>query len=63
MLPADGADLIARAEGWPAGLYLAALAYASDGKALDSLGGSDRFVGDYFDAEYLDELDAEASTF
>jgi LuxR family transcriptional regulator, maltose regulon positive regulatory protein len=57
--PADGADLIARAEGWPAGLYLAALAYASDGKALDSFGGSDRFVGDYFDAEYLDELDAE----
>ena len=59
VLPADGADLITRAEGWPAGLYLAGLAYAGDGQALGSFGGSDRFVGDYFDAECLDELDAE----
>ena len=58
VLPADGAGLITRAEGWPAGLYLAALAYASDGGAWSSFGGSDRFVSDYFDAEYLDELDA-----
>ena len=59
LMPADGADLITRAEGWPAGLYLAGLAHASEGTALDSFGGSDPFVGDYFDAEYLDELDDE----
>ena len=56
---AGGDDLIVRAEGWPGGLYLARLAYASDGQALGAFGGSDRFVSDYFDAEYLNELDAE----
>jgi LuxR family transcriptional regulator, maltose regulon positive regulatory protein len=56
---AGAADLIDRAEGWPAGLYLAALANAGDGVALSRFDGSDRFVVDYFEAEYLDELDAE----
>lgn len=55
---AEAADLIDRAEGWPAGLYLAALAHAGDGIPLSLFDGSDRFVVDYFEAEYLDELDA-----
>jgi LuxR family maltose regulon positive regulatory protein len=60
---ADAGDLTDRAEGWPAGIFLAALAHAGDGQALASFDGSDRFVSDWFDAEYLDELDADDRDF
>jgi LuxR family maltose regulon positive regulatory protein len=53
----------ARAEGWPAGLYLAALASADGDPSLASFDGSDRFVSDYFDAEYLSKLDDDDRTF
>ena len=60
--PDEAADLNARAEGWPAGLFLAALA-GSDGDApLGSFDGSDRFVSDYFEAEYLSKLDDDDRT-
>jgi LuxR family maltose regulon positive regulatory protein len=48
---AQAAALNERAEGWPAGLYLAALALESGGSSVESFGGDDRFVTDYFRAE------------
>ncbi len=43
-----------RAEGWVAGLYLAALfAVAAGPEALRSFGGDDRFIADYLRAEHL----------
>jgi LuxR family transcriptional regulator, maltose regulon positive regulatory protein len=45
-----------RAEGWPAGLYLAAL-YLREGGSPDgaaaSFGGDDRFVSEYMESEFL----------
>jgi LuxR family transcriptional regulator, maltose regulon positive regulatory protein len=46
-----------RAEGWVAGLYLAALYAAAAGpEELSSFHGDDRFVADYFRAEHLSRL-------
>jgi LuxR family maltose regulon positive regulatory protein len=45
-----------RTEGWPAGLYLAALAIREGGSlpgAADAFGGDDRFVSDYLESEFL----------
>ena len=52
----DLAALHQRTEGWPAGLYLAAL-YLREGGSPDgaagSLGGGDRFVSQYIESEFL----------
>ncbi len=74
MLVAAGADpanhdidmLIDRTEGWPAGLYLAAVATTngnpeSDPKSL--LRGDNRHVSDYLHAEVLDRLSPEDASF
>ena len=48
-------DLIDRTEGWPAGLYLAALAINA-GSPVEStfrFTGDDRFIGDYLRSEFL----------
>lgn len=48
--------LIERTEGWPAGLYLAALALAAQhdvDDALERLFGDDRFIADYLRDEFL----------
>ena len=42
-----------RAEGWAAGLYLAALSLEAGDSSLASFGGDDRFVTDYLRAEEL----------
>src|SRR5499427_5365360 len=50
------AELHRRAEGWPAGLYLAALYLregGSPGRAAASFGGDDRFVSEYVESEFL----------
>jgi LuxR family maltose regulon positive regulatory protein len=50
------AELHERTEGWPAGLYLAALYLREGGPvagAAVSFGGSDRLVSDYMEAEFL----------
>ena len=47
---ADLAALVERTEGWPTGVYLAALAA---GGRTPAAGGDDRFVADYFDFEHL----------
>jgi LuxR family maltose regulon positive regulatory protein len=53
----DELELIAeRTEGWPAGLYLAALALRSQGSlaaAIDAFSGDDAIVADYFRNEVL----------
>jgi LuxR family transcriptional regulator, maltose regulon positive regulatory protein len=51
----DVAELHRRTEGWPAGLYLAAL-YLREGGPLAgaaSFGGDDRLVSEYVEAEFL----------
>jgi LuxR family transcriptional regulator, maltose regulon positive regulatory protein len=52
----DVAELHHRTEGWPAGLYLAAL-YLREGGSLAgaaaSFGGDDRLVSEYVEAEFL----------
>ena len=61
LLVAAGADvtkaeaeaLNERAEGWAAGLYLAALSLDGGSSSLASFGGDDRFVTDYLRAEEL----------
>ena len=59
------AALLARAEGWPAGLFLAARALTEAGGDVDAalLHGDDRFLAEYFRAELLDLLPAERRAF
>jgi LuxR family maltose regulon positive regulatory protein len=65
LLTAAGADvtkaqaeaLNERAEGWAAGLYLAALALNGGGTSVGSFGGDDRFVTDYLRAEELHRVE------
>src|SRR6266496_3088794 len=58
-------DLLQRTEGWPAGLYIAALAMKSGtrhSQAGFTLTGDDVFMGDYLRSELLDRVStAEAS--
>src|ERR1035441_5573218 len=52
----DAAELHRRTEGWPAGLYLAALYLREGGSfagAAFSFGGDDRLVSDYMESEFL----------
>jgi LuxR family transcriptional regulator, maltose regulon positive regulatory protein len=56
---AEVAELHRRTEGWPVGLYLAALAIRagrSPQSAAVSFGGDDRLVADYVEAEFLARL-------
>ena len=56
---ADVAELLQRTEGWPAGLYLAAL-YLREGGPLAtaavSFGGDDRLVSEYLESEFLSRI-------
>jgi LuxR family transcriptional regulator, maltose regulon positive regulatory protein len=52
----DLTELHRRTEGWPVGLYLAALAIREGGSvsgAAASFGGDDRFVSEYVESEFL----------
>jgi LuxR family transcriptional regulator, maltose regulon positive regulatory protein len=56
---ADVEVLVRRTEGWPAGLYLAALSLREQpdrGRALAAFAGDDRLVADYLRDELLAEL-------
>jgi LuxR family maltose regulon positive regulatory protein len=57
------AALTERLEGWPAGLYLAALAHQVEEQDLGSFGGADRYVHDYFREECLAGLDEKDARF
>jgi LuxR family transcriptional regulator, maltose regulon positive regulatory protein len=59
-------ELVARTEGWPVGLYLAALAHrAGDGRrhAWAGFTGDDRFMADYLWSELLGHLPPERVAF
>ena len=56
---ADVAELVRRTEGWPVGLYLAALAIQAGGSSTEigtTFTGDDRFMGDYLRSEFLDRV-------
>ena len=55
----DMGDLLQETEGWPAGLYLAALAMKAGSPRAEagfSFTGDDRYVGDYLRSEFLDRV-------
>jgi LuxR family transcriptional regulator, maltose regulon positive regulatory protein len=60
------AELHQRTEGWPAGLYLAAL-YLKEGGVLGragvSFGGDDRLVSEYLEAEFLARISRRQRVF
>ncbi len=58
------AELYERTEGWPAGLYLAAL-YLREGGSLASaaFGGDDPFVSDYLESEFLSRISRRQRAF
>ena len=60
------AALTERTEGWPAGLYLAALSFRAGGvgkDAIASFGGDDRFVAEYLRSELLSRLSEDEVRF
>ncbi len=62
----DVAELHRRTEGWPAGLYLAALGLKEGGpvaSAADSFGGDDRLVSEYMQSEFLARLSSRERVF
>jgi LuxR family transcriptional regulator, maltose regulon positive regulatory protein len=63
---ASVAKLHGRTEGWPAGLYLAAL-YLREGGSLASaaasFSGEDRFVSEYIESEFLARISRRQRTF
>ncbi len=62
----DVAELHQRTEGWPAGLYLAAL-YLREGGAVASaavsFGGADRLVSEYMESEFLARISSRQRVF
>jgi LuxR family maltose regulon positive regulatory protein len=59
-------ELLQRTEGWPAGLYLAALAMRAGlgpGEVGSAFTGDDRFMGDYLRAELLSHVSAADASF
>ncbi len=62
----DVAELHKRTEGWPAGLYLAALYLREGGpfaSAVVSFGGDDWLVSDYMESEFLSRISARQRVF
>ena len=62
----DVAELHRQAEGWPAGLYLAALRLREGGPvatAADAFGGDDRLVSEYIQSEVLARISTRQRVF
>ena len=62
----DVAELHRRTEGWPAGLYLAALSLREDGSlpgTAASFGGDDQFVSEYVESEFLTRISSSQRAF
>ncbi len=63
---ADLDELVRRTEGWPAGLYLAALALNEGGSTSGAgagVTGDDRYIGDYLRSEILERVSAAEASF
>jgi LuxR family maltose regulon positive regulatory protein len=59
-------DLLQRTEGWPTGLYIAALAIKSGTRQSDvgfTFTGDDMYMGDYLRSELLDRMSAAEASF
>jgi LuxR family transcriptional regulator, maltose regulon positive regulatory protein len=59
-------ELYRRTEGWPVGLYLAALYLREGGSVEDAAGsfsGSDRFVSEYMESEVLERISGQQRVF
>ncbi|MDA0167381.1 LuxR C-terminal-related transcriptional regulator [Solirubrobacter ginsenosidimutans] len=56
-------ELTKRTEGWPAGLYLAALSLQAGGCGVSTFTGEDRFVAEYLRLELLSRLTDEEVRF
>ncbi len=66
LAPDELSELTARTEGWPAGLYLAALSMRAGGMGeagIEGFAGDDRFVSEYFRSELLSRLPAAEARF
>jgi LuxR family transcriptional regulator, maltose regulon positive regulatory protein len=62
----DLTELHRRTEGWPAGLYLAALYLREGGPLADAgvlFGGDDRLVSEYMESEFLARISRQQRTF
>ena len=62
----DAAELYRRTEGWPAGLYLAALYLRGGGSlpsAAVSFSGDDRLVSEYVESEFLSRISRQQREF
>lgn len=62
----DLADLVARTEGWPAGVYLAALSlrgHPSPHEFIGQFSGDNRFIGDFLAEEVLSRQPPEVQQF
>ena len=62
----DVAELHQRTEGWPAGLYLAALSLREGGSlpgTAASFGGDDQFVSEYVESEFLTRISSSQRAF
>jgi LuxR family transcriptional regulator, maltose regulon positive regulatory protein len=63
LTPTEAAELNKRAEGWAAGLYLAALSISGGNSSAASFRGDDRFVTDYLRAEELSRAGPDETEF
>jgi LuxR family maltose regulon positive regulatory protein len=62
----DVAELHRRTEGWPTGIYLAALCLREGGqvgRAAVSFGGDDRLVSEYMESEFLTRISQQQRAF
>jgi LuxR family maltose regulon positive regulatory protein len=62
----DVRELVGRTEGWPVGLYLAALAMTTGSPPVGAghtFTGDDRFMGDYLRSEFLDRVSPAEAEF
>jgi LuxR family maltose regulon positive regulatory protein len=63
LTPERAAAVTERTEGWPAGLYLAALIAGDNGGEALTISGDDRFVADYLYRESLTQLPESSQRF
>ena len=62
---AELAELVRRTEGWPVGLYLAALAISAGGKGTEAVAftGDHRLMASYLQSEFLSRLSSDMVSF